>query len=264
MNKEFDRDLFVSNIAFLLENKKIRIGDFESSTGVYTGYFSRIAKESGIKPGLEFVFNASEFLGVSLDLLLKCNLRNITNTELYFLEFIEKLIADTNDEKLYWKIESASYLNELTTDLNGNVEHPLFEEKEIGTIIVGGYPSAQSDVRFCSDSFGLETIIAGDCFTLQLPKKGNLYLMNVADRNSDKNSSVRELWICSSDWSKTFVGSTKANSYAKEQIAQLFDILTEYVRHPHLQDNIRTILDMFMRDEDEPEIEEFTDETIPF
>ena len=52
MNIEFNKQLMLDNISFLLKESEKKIGELESEAGVSAGYISRISKEGNTKPGI--------------------------------------------------------------------------------------------------------------------------------------------------------------------------------------------------------------------
>lgn len=77
----FDRGLFLANIAFLIEESNIKIGELESKIGVSKGYFSRQTN-----PSIEIIMRTAETLNVSVDELLKVNLSDSVDMQLHIAE----------------------------------------------------------------------------------------------------------------------------------------------------------------------------------
>ena len=127
MSFEFNKSLLIDNIEYLLKERNKRVGELEAEIGVSAGYISRISKEGGSKPGVDFIGKVAEALNVSIDTLLTVPLTDITPTEKYLITFFEKLKRDTASDTLAWEKESAKLLNNLEPDPeDGSIPHPLF------------------------------------------------------------------------------------------------------------------------------------------
>ena len=89
MGVEFDKKRMLENISFLLKEKGKKIGELETEAGVSVGYISRTSKDENAKPGIDFILKVAEALNISVDMLLKVDLTDLTPTEKYLLSFFE-------------------------------------------------------------------------------------------------------------------------------------------------------------------------------
>lgn len=106
MMEKFNSKLLFDNIEYLIRTQDRKIGEVEAEAGVSAGYISRTNKESGGKPGIDFIMNISEVLHVSIDTLLKVNISSLTPTESYIVSFLEKMTKDTIKDLLAWEFET--------------------------------------------------------------------------------------------------------------------------------------------------------------
>ena len=159
MSGEFNIQIMLDNIYFLLEKSGKKIGELEGEAGVSAGYISRISKDGNTKPGIEFIMKVADSFNVCLDTLLKVELAKMTPTERYLAFFFEKLIKDTLEDKLDWDKESADQLNRLESDINGYSDHPLFNYETFFEEDENGYPLEVSRVVFNSHSYWLDNSI---------------------------------------------------------------------------------------------------------
>lgn len=251
--KKFNKYLCLSNIRELLKESDIKIGRIEKEANCQPGYMSRLEKKTNnTDPSLEFLITAAKMLGISLDVLLFTDLKELSPTEKYLIAFIQKLKTDTLENKLNWTRESAGYLNRLGCDMNGNTEHPLFTWE---TFLEQGeceYPKEITDVRFVSNSFDCNTYIAGDCFNLKMQKNSTLYLMNISKSVhyvKDNKAYVKEIWMHTPGVGKQFIVSTKDEEHVAEQIETLYDIVSKSMKHPKVKKEVKSVIDAFMEDD---------------
>lgn len=252
MSVEFDKKIMFDNISLMLKELGKKIGELEAEAGVSAGYISRANKDNNTKPGIDFIVNVAEALNISIDTLLKVDLSALTPTEKYLISFIDKLKKDTQDDKLYWNMESADELNSLITDINGYCAHPLFEYE---TFYVKGeteYPEEISKTIFSSKAFGHNTYINGDCFNLRLKNGTLLYLMDISKAYGsykDGYHYVKELWMYQPGNGKHFLCNSIDNSILSSKIIDLYTVIAEAFKHPKVIPQLKYVIDSFMNDD---------------
>ena len=267
MTKEFNKEILFSNIYHLLKVREIKVGELESYVGVSAGYISRINKEQSTKPGLEFIIKVADKLGVTVDELLSVNFEGLTNTELYIINFLNKLTEDTRAEKLLWERESAEYLNRLDSDGFGNVDHYLFSVESVKHVHEDRV-LVNDEVVYVSDTFGNQTFIHGDCYNLRLKNEAYLYLMDIGKepkKVGEEFEYAKEIIMFKPQFGRQFLCSSVAYNFS-EKIQLLFDAVAEYFRHPLVNSEFRYSIDAFMKDDlkdDAPKNSPF-DEEVPF
>jgi len=268
---DFNKQRMLDNISFLLKEKKKKIGELESECGVSAGYISRSAKDNAAKPGIDFVVNAANALGVTVDTLINYDLSSLTPTERYLIAFIEKLKKDTDDDKLEWKKNYAENLNNLEPDRDGYVSHPLFN---LETITMDGdpYPIEEQIVVFCSVSFGYATRIADNCFSLKMKNKSTLYLMSLkkeSRRNDEPTKYAYELWLHKPSVGAEYLCGSRGDSVLSQLVTDLYEVVSVYSRHPLIDKRLRSVIDAFMVDDledssDDPFGEFASSDDLPF
>lgn len=253
MIEEFNKKCLFDNILFKLESLDLRVGELEASVGVSPGYISRTSKDAKTKPGIDFIVKVAKILDVSIDTLVKINIAELTPTERYLLSFFDKLKQDTLDDKLSWNKESACDLNTLEYDINGYVEHPLFDFKTFYEIGETDYPDQVSRVVMSSNSFDTNTYIAGDCFNLKLSKNSVIYIMNISKniyKKNDSNAFAKEIWLCESVQGNKFLCSNERNSSLSTMVNDLYITVLEFSKHLKIDNSTRKTIDSFMNDEE--------------
>ena len=239
MAEVFDRKLLFDNIAALVKRSGLKIGELETNAGVSPGYMARTVKDGTAKPGIEFVIGVAEQLHVSTDLLLKADLTKMDANEIFLIGFVEKLIRDTVENKLYWESETVDELEHLECDRDGYVNHPLF--------ITEYNREGQSRVLFNSRSYGYKTMIAGDCFNLRLQGDARLYIMNVCCYNKEA-SKAKEIWVNVPQTSASFLCGSMSGPAFTTAIENLYSYVAEELKHPSLRPDVKFVIDSFMND----------------
>ncbi len=245
MAEIFDRKLLFDNIAALVKRSDLKIGELETNAGVSAGYIARTSKDGTAKPGIEFIIGVAEQLHVSTDLLLKTDLTKMDANATYLIGFIEKLTRDTVENKLYWERETEEDLANLESDGDGCVNHPLFMTE----YDYEGRPS----VLFNSRSFSYRTVIAGDCFNLDLKNGARLYIMYIISGAND-TTGAKEVWINVPRVGATYLCGTLSGPAFATSIENLYSYVAEELKHPSLRPDLKVIIDGYMND--------YQDETI--
>lgn len=250
MAEEFNKKILFDNIAFLVKEQGKKIGEVETAAGVSPGYISRSSKDGGAKPGIDFIVNIAEELGVSIDTLLKFDLTALSPTEQYLISFLDRLDSQTAKGELDWKRESAGMLNRLEADPYEGTGHPLFFRQTFMEPTDCEYPQEVTRVVFDSNSFDCNTYINGDCFILHMKNDTALYVMNISkavSKKSDPASQAIELWLVPERSSNQFLCSTLSNAVLAPVIVKVYDAIIEYYKHPQISSDIRTVIDAFMK-----------------
>ena len=269
--REFNKERFFSNVSYMLEQLGMKIGEFEAAAGVHAGYISRTVKDEKSKPGIDFVVKAAQVLQTSMDGLLTVDLSELTATEKYLQNFLEKAKQDTIDGKLDWNRETAHSLGQLKVGNNGSVDHPLFkhltvrEENECDDV------EEVTGIVMVSHAFEEHTRINGDCFNLRLKNGVIFYLMNICKSVcsvADQEAYGKEVWMFQPDELPQFLCSSFKGDPLSASVELLYTTLVESFKHPHLKKGIQSAIDAFMNDDledDAPDFQSmFDDEEIPF
>jgi len=262
VSNEFNQQLMLDNISYLLKETGKKIGELETDAGVSPGYISRISKEGNTKPGIDFIMNVADSLNVSINTLLNVDLSEMTPNERYLLSFLEKLNRDTLGDKLDWNSESADRLNRSETDINGNPDHPLLSFETFYEEGEGDYLNEVSRVVFVCNSFDCKTSIHGDCFNLRLKNGSILYFMNISKsvyRTNDADAFAKEVWMYTPGNGVHFLCGNNVFSPLSDLVDELYATVSEHMKHPKVKRELQYVIDAFMKDDVSDD-----DETIPF
>lgn len=263
VEKNFNKYICFANIRELLKGSAVKIGQIEKEAGCQLGYMSRLDKlGTSSEPSAEFIVTAAKMLNASLDTLLTVNLAEMTPTERYLEDFLEKLQKDTNADKLEWVIETADELANLEADMNGYVEHPLFEYKTFYEEGEAGYPEEVSHIVFESDSFGPRTGINGDCYHLRLKGGSILYLMDICKsfyHAGDSDVFAKEIWMFTPGAGTQMLANNRGTAQLAPMVNALASTVAERMKHPRVKKELKNVIDAFMQDDFGSE-----DEELPF
>lgn len=253
-NRNFNKTLCFSNIRELLkENPDVKIGQIEKEAGIRLGYMSRLEKgDNAAEPSVEFIVTAAKLLNVTVDTLISIDLANLTPTEKYLVNFIEKLKSDTLNDKLNWNVETEFELNRQLVDCNGDSMHPLFNLETFYRQTETDYPEEVTENVYFSKTFGPNTCINGDCFNLRLKNGSTFYLMNIVKdvhRSDDNNAFVKEA-VMYVPRGKTQVLATTHDEYTiAKLLEELYLIVKEQMNHPRVNDDVMNAIDAFMKND---------------
>ena len=259
-NRNFNKTLCFSNIRELIkENPDVKIGQIESAAGIRLGYMSRLEKgDNAAEPSVEFIVTAAKLLNVSVDTLISVDLANLTPTEKYLVNFVEKLKSDTVADKLNWNVETKNEMERHGNDCNGNSFHPLLSLETYYAPSGCEYPEPHTDNIYVSKTFNLETEIYGDCYNLRLKNGSKLYLMNVARRTFKVNQfqdSVIEAVMYVPGGKTQVLATTKDEYPIGEALKKLYNVVKEHMKHPQVNNDVMNAIDAFMKNDfaDDPD-----------
>lgn len=263
--KHYDKYTLLSNISYALDaNKTVKRGQIErEASGCQPGYMSRLSKKDNTtEPTLEFVVTAAQSLGLSVDLLLHAEFEKLTSTERYLIDFFTKLQRDTAEDKLKWTVEESNKLKAMTFDENYESPHPMFFVDTEQNNAPDGDSFPIPVLRCLSRSFGSETRVKGDFFSLRMKNDTTLYITNVRqDKNTRMPMTINaaiEVWMCRTGSSPTFVCSTKEHENIFQTLISLYNSLDLWANRPRVSQDLKTVIDAFMIDDlsdDAPESE---------
>lgn len=248
---EFNKEILLNNIQYLVNEQNKKVGELEAEAGVSVGYIAR-NKDSNSIPNIEFVMKVADILKVSIDCITKYDLKSLTATERYILNFLDKLTDDTEQDKLFWNKNNKDYYNSFITDANGQFfEHPLFNLEEFSEPGETEYPVPVKRIVFNSNTFGLHTYINGDCFELRLKNNVKVYLMNISKnvRKPNENCSAIEIWV-----DKNYLCSNKEGTPLATNVDALYQTVAENSKHPKIDMKIQYSIDAYMNDDLEDDL----------
>lgn len=257
--KRFDRETFFRNLDYLLPKLGKKLGELESSSGNSPGYLSRMKSgKVASDPSIEFIMAASEELQVPMDLLVSADLSNISGTEKFVMEFLHRLISDTQADRIAWERETAAELNgmEVDYDYAGDpyVRHPLF------SVVIDRYNGEKCEVAAYNSLFfhNRGVRILGDCFHAELPGTGNqIYVMDCGKGDDKRRQPVErffELYL----WDHEHAGNPVrklCNTLAMSSsvimtVNNLIKSILSSLGRIHIEEDVRDVISAYMRGTD--------------
>lgn len=243
IRKHYDKHLLFNNIRYLLRINNIKLGDIEKEAGVAPGYMSRLDKEfSSTEPSLEFVFTAAKLLNSSVDSILKIDLSKLSSNEEYILNFLNKLIKDTDNDVLSWNVEKYELLKSFSD--SDSCYHPLFTIEKFEDVFFDNTAIINRMV-FKSNSYGKNTIIGGDGYNLELPGNCRLYVMKVKN-NTNNGPSAIEIWMYNEKNNTAKPLITTADINLSKVLISLYEKIELSVKRPTIDKDLKTVIDAFM------------------
>lgn len=240
--KVINTERLTSNIRELLKAKDAKIGQIEKDAGVQPGYLSRFEKDTSKTPTLDFVYTAAKDLGVTVNCLIECDFSNLTDAELYILNFINKLINGTNHDDVHWDCQSPEEFCNVGF-------HPLVTElqKKDGRIV----KEFDSQMHMDGHIFPIENI-----FYYKL--KGTesvVYITKLAIMDSavldDIDAEIVAMYIVNQTEkghgeAKRICDSLQTAEPIQKSLEELFDTLMLDSTHLHIDDETKNAIDTFM------------------
>lgn len=242
----FDKKLCLGNIYYLAKENGVKIGELEAVCNVSTGYISRLRQEeNATQPSIEFIVAAAKRLGVSVDALIYFDYTAATETEKYLQSFLEKVIHDTQEDRIIWQEESVAYLDKIETDDEGESLNPLFENRRTKDsweiFFNSGYHPKDDTVHPLKS-----------CYHAEIGNEAKLYLLKVFSLNEDPeddNWEETELYL-----SRNYRHSTpichidhKVKSCLDATISRLYDTVKECSSRPKLLPDVKKAIDAYMK-----------------
>lgn len=168
------------NIMILADEQGITKTDLEKAVGISAGYLSKLSNpDNTTVPSAEVLLAIARELRVTVDLLLSSELSKMSKSEQFLAKLLDKVIKDTEEERLEWKTETKEDLGKTSVRPDLTVTHPLFTAEPTGEMDGGGYPDYKAAYRaYFGDQLIAE--INGDCYHTTLPfSDAELYVMNI-------------------------------------------------------------------------------------
>ena len=122
----FDSDRFAQNLDILLKKNNLKMSELESILNLSTGYISRtIGNESKRKLSVEALWKIAGLFQINIDDLIRRDISEPTKDLKTATSFIEKLVEDTDKEKIRWDSVSTR------PDSDNFFMFPTIDDKEV-------------------------------------------------------------------------------------------------------------------------------------
>lgn len=244
-NKNFDKNKLFRNIRKLISSTGAKLGQIEKEAGCQPGYMSRLEKAGNTTdPSVEFVVTAAKELEVSLDLLIYGNMGNMTPTEMYILNFINKLIRDTKNDVVVWKANDLGKGFRIA-DVEKESKADIFQQ------FIESIDAATNSVRYRSLFFPDNKVVTcvGNCYVGDLSgSEAKMYIMSCLDPAAEEGvRQFYELYIVDNDKVNPLLCTAQTSEGLIPAVDQLFEAVEVSATHIHINGDVRTIIDLYLR-----------------
>ena len=247
LSKKFNKTLCIQNIRYLLRKRDVRLGDIEKASGNSPGYLSRLEKPDNTTDlGIEFLMNAADMLGVSVDDLVRGQLIQRTPNEEMLLSFIEKLINNTRNDTLFWSVETMEFHSQCKKlDVSETQPHALYDLKhEMDSETEEMTPVGW---HYCSlFSFFNTVVVCGTSFHSEINDNGDIiYIMKCKDENGETTSKepFYEMYHMESSGEINPLYCTRhSEKMISSRIENLYRQIQESMDHVKLSDSTKNMM----------------------
>lgn len=259
----FDKMRCIANIYMLAKQKNIKIGTLESKAGVSIGYLSRLNKaDNTASPSIECLTTMAAELEISLDVLINAELAKLTSTEEYILNFLKRLLNDTETDKIIWLRETQQELEQLAAETD---DHPLFglvTKQEI----IEDYMKSYDVLEYIPVEKGnMGTVINGDCFHVPIYGDAEVYITNIQFEDQSVNENDYDVFLVNGKERNALCSTRNVKSEISVEIVTLYQSIKNSMHRLHLNKNIRNIIEGYVENKPVPTTSvSLTDEEIPF
>lgn len=257
----------VENIYFLAKEKDLKIGDLEKQVGASVGYLSRFRSgEVSNAPKLEFVTAVAKVLGVMVDDLIKIDYRSITADEEYLLKVINNLITVTNQDKQVWNRETVADIDKInrTAPIDGRDAHPLCDAEgvwdddgELRRVDWSYIPAVTTykNVRLCGDCYNtiLNPRSSSSRATMYLAK-ADVFNISEEDGSPTEGMTTYDLYLISGRGKNLVCSTMTSRKFVQEKLIELYVTVAASSERTHVNDDVRSVLDVFLSGGDEDDI----------
>lgn len=252
---------FINNIYELAKRQKKKIGDLEKNCDVSTGYLARLRQdEKNVAPSAVFLMKMAEQLSVSMDALFTFDFSNSTGAEQKLLNYMEKLLRDTEARKLIWQRDPAGASGAVPMNPDGSSAHPLFKAK--GGLLTpeemaeAGLPDTVSLSEFVYHSPfrpDRDDLCSPEIYRCAFSRQKVLYLASVVKPGPSVSGPAQwtelELVMSAPELAEPVPFAHTDHDWPgclDETLARLFDAVRDAAAHPHLSLEASAFIDAYL------------------
>lgn len=243
MGVEFDIERVYGNISKLMKDQEIKVSEMETVMDVSTGYFSKLVKNKTVL-GADVLFRIAQRLGVTVDLLINCDLTvdRATDNLRLMTSFLQKLRADTDATRLRWNATNAESL-EFDYILSSN-------EPSIFTSIEFKKNPLDGKIGYYENVFQPSPIeIVGQGFYVDMggTRVFMSRLVETATEGSHAGEEITYYAIDSCDSSNTRqMCSSKDNPELLSELELLYECLKRHAADLQISEPVRSFIDAYV------------------
>lgn len=249
---------WLENVNNLIKEKDIKIGEFEKSIKVSTGYLSRLKVKidngEDVMPTVSVLNRISKTLGVSMDMLVNFEIPVNQENLATLGRLIDKFIIDTNERKIVWDAYS---LEELTR--NGEqFTRELFKREFIADHTPPTYSdefdpdvdyTEWSDECFYKSQFDEKAQVYGECYKGTISEYEYVFIVPVIveeKKGWEMYMQGHYNEFCGSDFEKLLSTLEKPTNILVSKVLDLIDCLKRNRKDAYIGLGLRTMIDEYM------------------
>lgn len=151
-----------------MKERNLKIGEVEGGSNISTGYIARIKndEDKGNKIPINILCSLANYFNLSLDTLCFIDLKSVTKNEALLLDFVIKLIDDTDEDRITWE---KHYIKDIDF-----IDSILSKSFNVSYEMQGDYPLVN-----CVNANNESVCFYKDVFILNLNNNKTLFLFNV-------------------------------------------------------------------------------------
>lgn len=257
-DRHFNKHILFRNIRELLKtNNEIKLGQIEKEAGCQPGYMSRLEKESSsTDPSMEFVVTAAKLFNTSIDILVNSDIKDVTPTEEYMLNFIKNLMEDTRNDEITWIRESQTTIDDTIriTEDPESMKHPLFRWIEE----LDEYGTEYNSFRYMSSFYpGKDVELYGNSYNATLPgTQSEIYFMSCKKTFGEgfdaEEKRFYELYIVTGYEVNPICCNAEVSGPVAIEMENLYKEAVISATHVHINKNARDAIDKYLEIKNAP------------
>lgn len=249
---EFSRSRLLSNITYLTKEKNIKVGDLEAEAGVSTGYFSRLKQNDNTTlPNIEVIAAVAKKLGVTIDGLVNNQFDSLTASERYLVDFLGKVLSDTESSEVAWERESTRSMVGSGTTEDGELVNPFFRiEDECVGFIDFDTPRHEEVLYFNSSYHDDENVKLTKNEGFHATLNGNEFWLFDITIEETENGSVKELELYLKKGKQVYP-VCHTNDHCASINDLLFSLYLAAIassKKPKVNATVKAVIDLYMKD----------------
>ena len=244
---EFDIDRIYGNISKLMKDQEVKVSEMETVMNVSAGYFSKLVKNKTV-PGADVLYRIAQRLGVSVDLLINCDLTidRATDNLRLMTRFLQKLRADTDAMTLRWKATSADTL-EIDYMLSMN-------EPSILTNIQSENNPLCGETGYYGNEFGVSRIdMEGQVFYVAMGDT-RIFVSHLVETVPDGSHAGEEVSYYAVDscdsGHKRMICNSKDNPEFLAELELLYECLKRHAADLQISEPVRSFINAYVNPPD--------------
>lgn len=241
----YEKKLLMNNIIYLLREHQMSDSELEEKIGVSNGYLSRLAVNDS-EPGIDVVCSIARCFNVALEELACLDMAKRSEKESKVISLLEKLIKDTEADKMYWDKftfrefaldENNEYRNKCSSR-KALISYEEFFDDDSETYIK--YPYYNSPVSSHSYSENISDFI----YVGNLAHT-NVYVTIIKVTDTAKNNFFYDLYATHDNVTEIVISTLKASRDIKELFNNVIENIHANTDGVYLNSDTAKIIDQF-------------------